>query len=276
MTGGPDALMRHQDGGWKERWEAGRSRAVPVLRDFARGLTDLILPPLAHDSPEATAQAGLTPDAWSRVVFLEDPVCDGCGAAFEYDGGDFASDRCAACLAKPYRFERCRAACVYDEASRGLILKFKHGDQQQFAPLFARWLSRAAAPLIEEADAIAPVPLHPGRLLMRRFNQAAEIARPLARDARRDYLPDALIRARATETQGGRSARGRRLNVKSAFAVTETGARRVRGRRILLIDDVLTTGATAEACAKALLEAGARSVDLAVVARVRTAREPPK
>ncbi|MBX9706615.1 MAG: ComF family protein [Caulobacteraceae bacterium] len=268
--------MRHQDGGWRDRWEAGRSRAVPVLRDFARGLTDLILPPLAHDSPEATAQAGLTPDAWSRVVFLEDPVCDGCGAAFEYDGGDFASDRCAACLAKPYRFERCRAACVYDEASRSLILRFKHGDQQQFAPLFARWLSRAAAPLIEEADAIAPVPLHPRRLLMRRFNQAAEIARPLARDARRDYLPDALIRARATETQGGRSARGRRLNVKSAFAVTETGARRVRGRRILLIDDVLTTGATAEACAKALLEAGARSVDLAVVARVRTAREPPK
>lgn len=276
MTGGSDALMRHQDGGWRDRWEAGRSRAGPALRDFARGLTDLILPPLAHDSPEATAQAGLTPDAWSRVVFLEDPVCDGCGAAFEYDGGDFASDRCAACLAKPYRFERCRAACVYDEASRGLILRFKHGDQQQFAPLFARWLSRAAAPLIEEADAIAPVPLHPRRLLMRRFNQAAEIARPLARDARRDYLPDALIRARATETQGGRSARGRRLNVKSAFAVTETGARRVRGRRILLIDDVLTTGATAEACAKALLEAGARSVDLAVVARVRTAREPPK
>ncbi len=248
---------------------------MPALRDFARGLTDLILPPLAHDSPEATAQAGLTPNAWRRVIFLEDPVCDGCGAAFEYDGGDFASDRCAACLARPYRFERCRAACVYDEASRGLILKFKHGDQQQFAPLFARWLSRAAAPLIEAADAIAPVPLHPGRLLTRRFNQAAEIARPLARDARRDYLPDALIRARATETQGGRSARGRRLNVKSAFAVTEAGARRVRGRRILLIDDVLTTGATAEACATALLEAGARAVDLAVVARVRTAREPP-
>jgi ComF family protein len=267
--------MRHQDGGWRERWEAGRARAAPVLRDFARGLTDLILPPLAHDSPEATAQAGLTPDVWSRVIFLEDPVCEGCGAAFEYDGGDFASDRCAACLAKPYRFERCRAACVYDPASRGLILKFKHGDQQQFASLFARWLSRAAAPLTEAADAIAPVPLHPGRLLTRRFNQAAEIARPLAREARRDYLPDALIRARATETQGGRSARGRRLNVKSAFAVTEAGARRVRGRRILLVDDVLTTGATAEACATALLDAGARAVDLAVVARVRTAREPP-
>ncbi len=276
MTGGPDALMRHQDGGWKDRWEAGLARAVPALRDLARGLSHLILPPLAHDSLEATAQAGLTPGAWSRVIFLEDPVCDGCGAAFEYDGGNFASERCAACIARPYRFERCRAACVYDEVSRGLILKFKHGDQQQFAPLFARWLSRAAAPLIETADAVAPVPLHPGRLLTRRFNQAAEIARPLARDAHREYLPDALVRARATETQGGRSARGRRLNVKSAFALTRAGARRVRGRRILLVDEVLTTGATAEACAAALLDAGARAVDLAVVARVRTAREVPR
>ena len=268
--------MGQQNGVWRERWEAGRARLSPRLRALGRGLTDLILPPLAHDSVEATAQAGLTPGAWSRVTFLEDPVCDGCGAAFEFDGGAFASDRCAACIARPYSFARCRAACVYDDASRGLILKFKHGDQQQFAPLFARWLSRAAAPLVEDADAICPVPLHPSRLLTRRFNQAAEIARPLARAACRDYLPDALIRARPTDSQGGRSARGRRINVRSAFTVTRTGALRVRGRRVLLVDDVLTTGATAEACAAAFLEAGARAVDLAVIARVRTARELPK
>lgn len=210
------------------------------------------------------------------MTFLEDPVCDGCGAGFEYDGGDFASDRCAACLAQPPVFGRARAACVYDAASRGLILKFKHGDQQQFAGLFALWLARAAAPLIEECDAVAPVPLHPSRLLARRFNQAAEIARPLARASRRDYLPDALVRARATGTQGGRSLRGRAVNVRSAFAVTPVGAMKVRGRRILLVDDVLTTGATAEACARALLGAGARAVDLAVIARVRTARELPR
>ena len=264
--------MGIEDGAWRERWEAGRLR----LKALGRGLTDLVLPPVAHDSREATAAAGLSADAWNRVIFLEDPVYDGCGAGFEYDGGDFASDRCAACLAAPYRFARARAACVYDGASRGLILKYKHGDQQQFAALFALWLGRAAAPLIAGADAVVPVPLHPSRLLMRRFNQAAEIARPLARASLRDYLPDALIRARATETQGGRSARGRRLNVKAAFAVTEAGARRVRGRRILLVDDVLTTGATAEACARALLDAGARAVDLAVIARVRAAREVPK
>ncbi len=264
--------MRIEDGVWSRRWEAGRLR----LGAIGRGLTDLILPPVAHDSREATAAAGLSADAWSRVVFLEDPVCDGCGAAFEYDGGDFASERCAACLAAPYRFARARAACVYDDASRGLILKYKHGDQQQFAGLFSRWLTRAAAPLIEDADAVVPVPLHSSRLLARRFNQAAEIARPLARASRREYLPDALIRIRATQTQGGRSARGRKLNVKSAFDVTAAGARQVRGRRILLIDDVLTTGATAEACARALLDAGARAVDLAVIARVRTAREMPR
>ncbi len=228
---------------------------------------------MAHDSREAAAAAGLTPDAWSRIVFLEAPVCDGCGAAFEFDGGDFASERCAACLTRPHVFARARAACVYDEASRGLILRYKHGDQQQFAPLFARWIGRAAAELLAEADAVAPVPLHPFRLLSRRFNQAAEIARPLARAARLDYVPDALVRRAHTESQGGKSRRGRRLNVRKVFAVTEAGRRRIKGRRILLVDDVLTTGATGEACARALLDAGARTVDLAVIARVRNARE---
>ncbi len=230
---------------------------------------------MAFDGLEPAGAPGLSPDAWNRVTFLEAPVCDGCGAAFEFDGGAFASERCAACSTHPYAFSRARAACVYDEASRDMILRFKHGDDQIMAPLFAQWISRAAADLLADADAIAPVPLHRLRLLSRRFNQAAEMARPLAKSARLEFLPDALARIRHTDSQGGRSARGRRLNVGAAFAVTEAGRRRIKGRRILLIDDVLTTGATAEACAKALLAAGARGVDLAVVARVRSARQLP-
>jgi ComF family protein len=267
--------MGLQDGVWRDRLKAVVPGIALGARALGRGVADLLLPTLAHDSPEPTASAGLTAGAWSRVTFLEDPVCDGCGAGVEMDGGPFAAPRCAACLAQPYAFARARAACVYDEASRGLILKFKHGDHQPYAPLFARWMARSSSPLLDEADALVPVPLHRFRLLSRRFNQAAEIARPLARDAGLDYLPDALIRTTHTTTQGGKSARGRRLNVRKAFAVSEAGRRRIRGRRILLVDDVLTTGATAEACARALIEAGARAVDLAVVARVRTARELP-
>ena len=250
-------------------WEPG-----PRLKGLGRSMLDLLLPPMTH-AGEAAASTGMGADAFARVVFLESPVCDGCGAGLEFDGGAFAESRCAACLARPYRFARARAACVYDEASRDAILKLKHADHQAYAPLFARWIARAAAELIEEADAVVPVPLHRLRLLSRRANQAAEIARPLAKLSAREYLPDALVRARRTDSQGGKSARGRRLNVRKAFEVTPSGAMRVRGRRILLIDDVLTTGATAEACADALLSAGARAVDPAVVARVRTARTLP-
>ena len=156
-----------------------------------------------------------------------------------------------------------------------MILKLKHGDDQLFALQFAGWLNRSASDLLVDADALVPVPLHRWRLLGRRFNQAAEIARPLARLSGLEYLPDALQRRVATVSQGGKSARGRRENVRGAFHVGEAGRRRIKGRRILLIDDVLTTGATAEACARALLDAGARAVDLAVVARVRAARDLP-
>ncbi len=201
------------------------------------------------------------------MQFIAEPLCDGCGAPFEYDAGE----RCAACLAKPRAFSRARAACLYDDASRDLILKFKHADRTDLAGLFTRWIGRAAADLLAEADAVAPVPLHPSRMLARRYNQAAEIARPLARAHRLAYLPDALVRARRTETQGGKSGSGRRRNVAGAFSVPPRSRARVEGRRILLIDDVLTTGATAEGCARALLAAGAACVDLAVIARVREA-----
>ena len=257
--------MDGEDGRLLDRLKPG-----PRVRGFTRGLLDIVMPPVAFDGGDRPLASGLSGDVWTRVAFLEDPVCDGCGVAFDHDPGPLGHDRCAACQTEPHVFARARAACLYDEGSRDLILALKHADRLEYAPLFTRWLSRAAAPLIGDADAVVPVPLHWTRMLTRRANPAAEVARPLARASGRAYLPDALVRTRRTPTQGGKSARGRRLNVRSAFSVAPSREKDVRGRRILLIDDVLTTGATADACARVLLAAGARAVDVAVIARVRS------
>ena len=239
---------------------------------LGRSVLDLLLPPSSLDG-EAALSGGLTASAFSKLTFLDDPVCDGCGLAMAY--AEAALERCPACQARPKAFQRCRAACVYDEHSRELILKLKHADRTDLAGLFARWLSRAGVDLLAEAEAVVPVPVHRSRLLSRRYNQAAEIARPLARMAGLAYLPDVLIRRRDTDSQGGKSASGRRRNVAAAFAVPEGRRHRVVGRRIVLIDDVLTTGATAEGCARALLAAGAASVTLSVVARVTEMQARP-
>jgi ComF family protein len=238
--------------GNRRSWKPG-----PGARAAARGLLDLVFPPQTLDLPGRVQSNGLSAEAWSRVSFIP----------FEYDTGE----RCAACLARPRAFARARAAVLYDEASRDLILQFKHADRTDLARLLGGWVSRAADELLAEADAVAPVPLHRARLLARRYNQAAEIARPLARRHGLAFLPDALVRSKRTESQAGKSGSGRRRNVAGAFTVPAGRRRQVEGRRILLIDDVLTTGATAEACARALLAAGASAVDLAVVARVREA-----
>lgn len=243
----------------------------PRVRGALRRAADLIFAPQTYDGGPRPLASGLSAEAWSRIVFLEAPVCDGCGAPFEFSPGPGV--RCAPCEARPHVFDRARAACRYDEHVRELILPFKHGDRTDLARLFARWIGRAAADLLAEADAVTPVPLHPLRLLARRYNQAAEIARPLARSAGLEYLPDVLVRRRATGTQGGKSGAGRRRNVRGAFAAPADRARRIKGRRILLVDDVLTTGATADACARALLNAGARAVDVAVIARAPSGRD---
>jgi ComF family protein len=238
---------------------------------------DLLLPPRALDDGGGDLPAvqwqGLTPEAWGRIAFIEAPVCDGCGAPFDYDLGPGA--RCAGCAGGKAAFDRARAACLYDEHARDLILKLKHADRTDLAGLFARWIARAAADLLSDVDGVVPVPLHPWRLLRRRYNQAAEIARPLARQARVTYLPDALVRRRATATQANKSGDARRVNVAGAFEVAPAWRRRLEGRRLLLVDDVLTTGATVDGCARVLKAAGAARVDVAVIARVKELTRGP-
>jgi len=149
---------------------------------------------------------GLTAASWSRIHFLDGPICDGCGAPFEYDLGA----RRGACLGKPRAFDAARAACLYDEVSRDPILKLKHADRLDLAPLFARWLSRCARELIEAAPAIAPVPLHPGRLLRRRDRAAAGPAQRRPLPARRAHSPPGYgdagrqVRLRPPPQCGGR------------------------------------------------------------------------
>jgi ComF family protein len=240
-----------------------------ALAKAGRAAQDLIFPHHAFDAGSRAASPGLSAAGWAKVAFLEAPVCDGCGLPFDYDLGPGV--RCAVCEARPRAFARARAACLYDEHSRDLILQFKHADRLDLARLFSLWLGRAAAELIEEADAVTPVPMHPLRLIRRRYNQAAEIARPLARRAGLAYWPEALKRKRAGESQAGKSGSGRLRNVQGAYACPAGWAARVAGKRILLVDDVMTTGATADACAKALMKAGAAGVNVAVIARVREA-----
>ena len=260
-------------------WDAETAGATIVdaatrARGLLRAAVDVVMPPLALDGGRgagAMQSPGLTAEAWGKIVFIEAPVCDGCGAPQAYDAGD----RCPACLARRRAFDRVRAAVSYDDASRDLILKLKRADRTDLAGMFALWLSRAARDLIEDADAVVPVPLHPMRLIARRFNQAAEIARPLARRAALAYLPGVLIRRRDTPSQGGRSASGRRRNVQAAFAVPRRAWPKVEGRRVLLVDDVMTTGATAEACARVLKAAGASAVHVATVARVQEREAQP-
>ena len=254
-----------------DAWTGGALR----VRQWARAVVDVVAPPAALDGRYAGAvqTRGLTAEAWARLRFIETPVCDGCGAPAEFDAGEAA--RCSACLARRRAYDRARAAVIYDDGSRDLILKLKRADRTELAGLFALWLARAARDLIEDADAVVPVPLHPYRLLARRFNQAAEIARPLARRAGLAYLPGSVIRRRDTPSQAGRSGGGRRRNMAGAFAAPQRMWPKVEGRRILLVDDVLTTGATAEACARVLKAAGAACVHVATVARVHERNAGP-
>ncbi len=228
---------------------------------------DLILPPRCVLSGEVVATPGtLSPESWQSLRFITAPFCRTCGYPFEFSmEGD---SQCALCLSDPPPFASMRAVLVYDDSSRNLILKFKHGDHLQAVASLIPMMLRAGAESLDSVDLVVPVPLHRWRLLKRRYNQAALLAWGLAKARGKTCLPDALLRIRATPPQGHKRARDRAANVRRAFVPHPKHMDAIAGKSILLVDDVFTTGSTLRECAQTLLKSGARDVHVLTVARV--------
>ena len=238
------------------------------LKRAGRGALDFLFPPLCIACRAIVNEPGnLCPSCWQNVEFLDGPCCACCGLPFELDPGP--GTRCAGCVANPPAFDSARAVMRYDDKSREPILAFKHADRLDLVPGFARWLARTGRPVLDEIDVIIPVPLHPRRLFSRRYNQSAELARALGGLARKPVAMRLLRRTRPTPSQGEMpSAKARRRNMQGAFRVLSGAKAALEDRAVLLIDDVFTTGATVEACARALKRAGAKKVHVLALARV--------
>ena len=230
----------------------------------------MVLPPRCPITGDLVDMQGtISPQAWREISFIAAPYCDCCGIPFEFAVSASAGDvLCAACLKERPEYTRARAAMAYDDASRDFVLGFKHGDQTHAVVAMVPWLKLAGGDLWARADFILPVPLHRWRLLRRRYNQSGLIAQAMAKEAGRACLIDALIRTRATPTQGHLKANARAENVRSAFTVSEKARGKIKGKNLILIDDVYTTGATVRECAKVLMKAGAAEVNVITLARV--------
>ncbi len=238
-------------------------RALDTMRRVA---LDIVYPPHCLACGCATeASNGLCGACWRGIQFIERPFCDRLGTPFHHDLGDGLLSPEA--IAHPPVFRRARAVALYDDGpARRLVHRLKYGDRVEVAGLLGRWLARAASDLLGEAPVIVPMPLHRERLWRRQFNQAALLADELAQVSGLTSDAFLLDRVKSTTPQVGLSRAQRAANVQGAFKVPPSAD--LRGRTVLLVDDVLTTGATANAASRALLRGGAKGVDLAVFARV--------
>ncbi len=242
-----------------------------VIASLGRRALDIVLPPQCLSCGALVESAGaLCARCWAGVTWIAAPHCRCCGLPFDFDPAPSHAGQllCAGCLGDRPEFARARAAFRYDDASKRLILGLKHADRTNGAPAFGRWLARAGSELLADADMVAPVPMHWTRLAWRRYNQSALLALAVARAAGRTCIPDLLIRRRRTPPQGELGRRARWRNVRGAFAVNRRYEPAVAGARVILVDDVFTTGATARHCARTLRAAGAASVDVLTLARV--------
>src|SRR5579863_8962117 len=241
-------------------------RAADAIRAVLRAALDLALPPLCPACREPVASRALCPACWSKLSFITRPYCERLGIPFVYDPGPGILSMEA--IADPPAYRRARAAVRFDEIARALVHALKYGDRLDLAPMMGRWVSHAGRELLAEADALVPVPLHWRRLWARRFNQSAMLAAAISAESSVPIAAGVLKRVKPTAQQVGLSRTERAANVQGAFRVPPEAKGAVDGRRLVLVDDVLTSGATVDGCARALLRAGAANVDVLIFARV--------
>ena len=251
-------------GGWRLQDLRG------VMAALGRAALDHVYPPTCLACRAATAEAdALCARCWRQMRFIERPFCERLGTPFEQDFGPGLISPQAS--ADPPAFGRARAVARFEDGpARSLVHRLKYSDRDELARPLGRWMARAGADILADADALAPIPLHPFRLWRRRFNQAAALAEVVGRQTGLRCDPFLLARVKATRAQVGLTRHQRAQNVQGAFRVPVEAEARVRGARVVLVDDVLTSGATANSAARALLRAGAGAVDVLVFARVVT------
>jgi ComF family protein len=242
-----------------EAWRAG-------FRGIARLALDIVLPTLCVSCREPVHGVGVCAVCWSRLSFIAPPFCARLGIPFAYDPGPGILSMQA--IADPPAYHRARAVVRFDDVARELVHGLKYHDRTDLAPTLGRWMARAGAELLADADLIMPVPLHWRRGWARRYNQSGALATVIGRQSGVRMVGNALKRTKATLQQTGLSRAERAQNVQGAFQVPTEKRSEVAGRRVIVVDDVLTSGATADACARALLRAGASNVDVLVFARV--------
>lgn len=244
-----------------------------ALAHTARLALDIALPTLCVACREPVAGDGVCAMCWSQLSFIAPPFCARLGIPFVYDPGPGILSMQA--IADPPAYGRARAAVRYDDIARTLVHQLKYHDRTDLAPAMGRWMARAGQELLADADILVPVPLHWRRGFSRRFNQSGALAHAISRNSGVAVSRDALRRIRPTEHQIGLSRTERASNVQGAFKVAPERRSEIHGRRVILVDDVLTSGATADACARALLRAKAAQVDVLVFARVVEAHKAP-